>query len=228
MSRHKKKRKPSQQQLKRRAAKKLQRPAHQEELESELVVSEYEITDEPVRTPAYQKLPAQVREQIEELHEMVSGDPHRAVPLLEGLLEKYPGVPLLYNYLAGAYGSLGEVEKARAVSVRNYEQNPDYLFAKCNYAEFCLREGKLEKIPEIFAGKFDLKMLYPHRKTFHVTEVVGFGHVMGTYFYKRGEKEAAKMWYRLLAEIAPEHPHTRQLKALLAPSLLGRVLKRMV
>lgn len=228
MSKHKKKRKPSQQQLKRRGAKRSQAPVRQEEQEGELIFSEYEITDEPITTPAYQRLPAQVQEQIDELHEMVFDDPHRAAPLLEELLKKYPDVPLLYNYLAGVYSSLGEVEKARAVSVKNYEQNPDYLFAKCNYAEFCLREKKLEEIPEIFENKFDLKLLYPHRKTFHLTEVIGFGHVMGEYFYRIGEQEAAKMWYKLLAQIAPEHPLTRQLKKLLFPSLIGSVLRRLV
>ena len=106
-----KKRKPSQQQLKRQAAKKRRRSAPAEE-EVKLLLYEYEITDEPILTPAFRRLPAPVREQISELHERAQDDPAEAVPIIEDLLDQYPDVQVLYNYLAAAYSSLREEEKA--------------------------------------------------------------------------------------------------------------------
>lgn len=111
MGKQRKKRKPSQQQLKRQAAKKRRRSAPAEE-EVKLLLYEYEITDEPILTPAFRRLPAPVREQISELHERAQDDPAEAVPIIEDLLDQYPDVQVLYNYLAAAYSSLREEEKA--------------------------------------------------------------------------------------------------------------------
>ncbi len=75
------------------------------------------------------------------------------------------------DLLSIAYSSIGEDDKAEVIIKKNYEQNPDYLFAKCNYAEICFHRGQIEKIPEIFNNKFDLKLLYPKRKRFHISEL---------------------------------------------------------
>ena len=93
------------------AAKKRRRSAPAEE-EVKLLLYEYEITDEPILTPAFRRLPAPVREQISELHERAQDDPAEAVPIIEDLLDQYPDVQVLYNYLAAAYSSLREEEKA--------------------------------------------------------------------------------------------------------------------
>ena len=49
---------------------------------------------------------------------------------------------------------------------------PDYLFGRLAYARDCLERGDLDKVSEIFEGKFDLKLLYPDRERFHVSEVL--------------------------------------------------------
>jgi len=224
MSRRKKKRKLSQRQIKRKAEKTKRSSIPRE---GEYLLYEYEITDEPLFDAEYRKLPPEVRDQLEELHNMVFEDPDQAVPILRDLLEKYPQVPKLYNYLSGAYARIGENEKADAITRENYERNPDYLFAKCNFAEFCLQKGELGKIPAIFDNKFDLKVLYPRRRRFHVSEVTGFGYVIGRYFHAIGDERTAELWYDILRQVAPDDPATLQLKRAIHPSLVYRALRRL-
>ena len=70
-----------------------------------------------------------------EIHELVRNDPPAAIQRLEPLLEKFPSTPMLLNWLAAAYSNLGRSDKADELIRLNYERNPDYLFARANYAE---------------------------------------------------------------------------------------------
>jgi tetratricopeptide (TPR) repeat protein len=133
-------------------------------------LTQYEITDEPIEEPAYRQLPKSVKEQLERLHHDAQFHPKTAIVELLKLKKRYPQVPQIYNYLAVAYSRTGEAEKSEAITKENMRQNPNYLFAKINYAEFCLEREEYEKIPEIFEQKYDLQMLYPERKKFHVSE----------------------------------------------------------
>ena len=221
----KRKKRRTQQEIRRTPAKR-QRPAPQEGVHLE--VSQYEITSEPIIDREYRRLPSKVRDRIEELCDLVMRNPREAIPHLEELIERYPQVPRLYNYLAVAYAGIGDSEKAEAIVLESYERHPEYLFAKCNYADICLLRGDIEEIPAIFDNKFDLKMLYPRRKRFHVTEVVGFMGVVGRYFCAIGEEQAARVHYDVLRQIAPRHPHTKRLKKVLHPPLIERVLRKMM
>ncbi|MBN1935009.1 MAG: hypothetical protein JW934_10110 [Anaerolineae bacterium] len=66
--------------------------------------------------------------------------------------------------------------------MENYRRNPDYLFARLNYAELFLRRGDYERVAEILEHKFDLKLLYPRRNRFHVSEVSNFIGLVGLYW----------------------------------------------
>jgi hypothetical protein len=105
----------------------------------------------------------------------------------------------------------------------NYRNNPDYLFAKINYAQFCLHVGDFDKIPEIFDGKYDLKLLYPRRKQFHVSEFAGFMAVMCAYLSVTGYKETARLFYDSLLAVAPDSELTLFAERFFKPSLLGRL-----
>ena len=54
------------------------------------------------------------------------------------------------------------------IIIKNYQINPSYLFAKVGYAQLCMHDDELDKIPEIFDKKYELKALYPERDFFHV------------------------------------------------------------
>ena len=190
-------------------------------------VSEYTITDEPILDRNFQKLPEDVQEQIQELHDLAKRSPRQAIPILEDLLEAYPHIPQVYNHLASAYANAGDTEKMNAVVLENYRRHPDYLFAKCNYAELCIQNAEFGKIPAIFSNNFDLKMLYPRRKVFHVSEVATFMGTVGFYFFKAGQHQTAQLCCDILRQVAPGHPLTRRLRRALHPPLLLRLLMKL-
>ncbi len=183
----------------------------------------YDITYEPL--PRDKKIPSEVVDQLEELHALIYNNPQEAIARLEPLKTKYPRVPILYNYLGATYSMVGDSEKVRAIARENYERNPDYLFAKINYAELCLRDGKYAEIPRIFDRKYDLTMLYPRRRTFHISEVVGFMSVVGLYYAEIGEKEIAQRYYAILRELEPHDRMTLRLGRRLRFYTLKRRLK---
>ncbi|MCF8037695.1 MAG: hypothetical protein K9K79_00115 [Desulfohalobiaceae bacterium] len=187
---------------------------------------EYEITSEPIRDKQYKRLPGRVKDAIEQLYQNAQRRPRQAIPELVDLLKKYPNLPMLYNYLSVAYAKTGQREKAEEVVRENYRRNPDYLFARLNYAELCRAQGEYEKIAEIFEHKFELKLLYPKRKRFHFSEVTNFMGLMGIYFVETGEREGAERYYEILKEIAPSNPRTKMLRRKLYPSFLKRLLCR--
>jgi len=156
-------------------------------------------------------LPDQVKDKLELLYEKAEKKPLEAIPEILELIGKYPDLPMLYNYLGVAYARSGQKEAAEKAIEDNIHRNPDYLFARLNYAEILLARGELEKVAEVFENKFDLQLLYPKRKQFHVSEAVGFMGIMGWYFIETDEREIAKKYYEILKQIAPHHPLTRRL-----------------
>lgn len=190
---------------------------------------EYKITDEPIHSPAYRRLPQAVKDQIQRLRGDVQSK--RVKETIEELLvlkDKYPNVPLLYNYLTTAYVYNREMDKANEITLECIQTTPDYLFARLNYIEFCLREERYDEIPAIIDHKFDLKLLYPKRKTFHISEYMNFMGIVGLYFAKIGEHERAQYYLDSLQQIAPDERITRILNQELHPNLLRRIIKNKV
>ncbi len=189
-------------------------------------IVEYEITPEPIQDRRYKRLPRHVKDAFERLHYEAQRHPHQVIPELLDWIEKYPNMPMLYNYLSVAYSWSGQPEKAKEVIEENYRRNPDYLFARLNYAELYLAEGDYDRVAEILEHKFDLKLLCPERKRFHVSEVAGFMGLVGIYFFETGKQELAKQYLDILEKVAPEFPVTKQLHRKLHPSFLRRMLRR--
>jgi len=190
--------------------------------------SRYEITTAPIHDRRYQRLPRHVREAIERLYDVAQRRPREAIPELRDWIKQYPQIPQLYNYLSVAYSLAGQRQESEAVVEENYRRNPDYLFARINYAEVCLARGDYAQIADIFAHTFDLHALYPQRKRFHLSEVANFMGLVGLYFVAIGNREAAERYDELLTHIAPDFPLTKRLHKKLFPSLLRRMLLRLI
>ncbi len=204
------------------------RKRSQEPRDAEAVhIVTYEITDEPILDRQYRRLPKRVKDSIEPLHESVQNRPREAIQELLDWIEKYPNVPLFYNYLSVAYSRSGQDEKAEEIVRENYQRNPDYLFARLNYGELCLTKRDYDRIPELFDHKFDLKLLYPKRTRFHFSEVLGFMGLLGAYFFEIGERETAQKYYEVMKQINPSHVYTRRLRNKLSPGPLRRLLSRL-
>ena len=189
------------------------------------MLSEYEITEEPLENRHIKRLPAQVQAHVDDLYELAQHDPTQVIPELEHLIASYPQVPTFLNYLSIAYLAAGDQEKATAVVREAYRRHPQYLFARVNYANLCLQQGEIGKIPGIFDHTFDLKQLYPQRTRFHVSEFTGFAGVMCWYFCAIGERETAVLYYQMLKQVAPRHPMTTQAKRALYPPFWVRWLR---
>jgi tetratricopeptide (TPR) repeat protein len=190
-----------------------------------LVYTEYDITDEPLDNRSIKKLPSQVQARIDDLYELAQHDPRQAIPELERLVTTYPHIPTFANHLSIAYLAAGDQEHATALVREAYRRHPQYLFAKVNYANLCLRQGEIEKVPGIFDHALDLKQLYPHRTRFHVSEFTGFAWVMCRYFCAIGERDTAALYYQMLKQVALRHPMTKHAKRVLYPPFWVRWLR---
>lgn len=174
-----------------------------------ITIYDYEVTEKPLDDST---VPEEIRKEMNDLYVKSQEAPHLIIDRLLELINKYPKVPKLYNFISVAYSRLGDREKSKLYVIKNYENNPDYLFARLNYAEICMLEENYEKIPEIFDHKFDIKALYPERNVFHVSEVIGFMGVSGMYFAHVGNIEQAKQFCKNLELFAPNHPFTKRLQ----------------
>ena len=190
-----------------------------------LVYTAYDITDEPLDNRDITRLPAQVQARIDDLYELAQHDPLRAIPALERLVTTYPHIPTFANHLSMAYLAAGDQEQATALVREAYRRHPQYLFAKVNYANLCLQQGEIGKVPGIFDHACDLQQLYPHRTRFHVSEFTGFAWVMCRYFCAIGERETAALYYQMLKQVAPRHPMTKHAKRSLYPPFWVRWLR---
>jgi tetratricopeptide (TPR) repeat protein len=186
----------------------------------------YEITFEVLPHKSLKRLPRQVREEMVALSELAQLAPEQVITPLLKLTKKFPHVPVFYNYLSVAYEKAGLLEKSYASIVECYKKHPDYLFAKTNYAFVCLNNQELDKIPEIFDHKFDLKLLYPEREIFHISEFTSFISVMASYHHAIGNRRVAKKYYQMLKGINPNHSMTKKLQKALYPSFFQQLFGR--
>lgn len=146
------------------------------------------------------------------LYDHASKNPKRAKKEVEAFLQRHPHHPEVMNLLTYLYVSFRKMRKATHLIEENYRHNPDYLFAKINFADLCLRKKKAHKIPEIFNYKLNLPELYPNKKMFHISEYRGFMVLMGFYHLAIGKRSTAEGYHYLAARVDPDHPSTKILE----------------
>ncbi len=173
----------------------------------------YEITDNPIDDDEVGKLPTDVQDKLEKIYYKLHTNPQDCIKSLESLIKEYP-LPRIYNYLSAAYVGAGKIAKANDIIKENYQKNPSYLFALLNYAELLIKAANYDEVEKIFNHKFDLKLLYPERNVFHITEVVSFFGVTGLYFSYTKQKEKALKCLNILEIIDPNSLYTKKLNML--------------
>ena len=177
----------------------------------------YEIADEPVDDGTVPPIPAELADEFERLHEQVATRPASAVGRLEELVDRYPHLPALANWLTVAYAAAGRDAEADAVVDRLVREHPDYLFGRLALADRYLRAGQLDRVPEPLGGLLDLKMIYPDRSRFHISEAIGLWALVGEWSVRKGDLDAAGRYHRLMEDFAPDHPATERLGLRLLP-----------
>src|SRR3954469_14868299 len=136
-----------------------------------LYLLEYEITEGALEETRVGLTP-EVEAVYAELYELTLDKPADAVARLEPLVAKYPSIPVLKNWLMVAYSEVGREAESDAMGERLWQEPSDYLFARGHRAAQLLAAGEVEGVPEVFGGTLDLKMMYPHRNVFHVSEAM--------------------------------------------------------
>lgn len=187
----------------------------------------YQITFQAIVDQKLQKLPVDIQQEFEGLLASNRKEAEKVIDRLLELKQQYPKVPLIYNYISVAYGFL-DTEKQKQSILENYQQNPQYLFARCHYGQLCLQTNDLEKIAEIFANKYDLKAMYPRRSQFHATEFSAFTGLMAEYFYKLGNIQQTELLFKSMEEFVPEADETLAIKKLLRPNFFKRMAYKVV
>lgn len=177
-----------------------------------MLIDTCEITFEPLHQKIEKLLPKEDLKNYLNLYEMAKSKPKKALKDLLQLKEKYPDFPEIDNLLSYVYIRLRKIRRAEELTKNAYKKFPDYLFARINYADQCLRKGKIDEIEEIFDHKFHLKELYPKRKVFHYSEFRGFMVVMGFYHLALGDRSAAEQYYLNAVKADPLHPSLNALE----------------
>ncbi len=191
-------------------------------------VLDYEITYDAIPQPTSRLNALLSDDERAQLFAQATDDPAAAIPRLHDLLAHVPDSPMLLNWLARCHSCLSDNEEADRLSRLNAERNPDYLFAKINLAQAALQRGDLGQIPLLFDNKFDLKLLYPGRSTFHVTEYIAFASIMVEYYMRIDEHEAARMLFGMMEQIDPNNRETVRLRKLLDTSVLLQAFQKML
>ncbi len=168
--------------------------------------------------PEVDALPAEVREEMDRLYDLVKTASPRAVPPLRKLVATYPQVLALQNWLLTvlSHGSKSQQQEARKLTVELFESRPEYYFARTGLAEMHLREGRVEEAASLMLGQANtLQALYPGQKVFHISEVRHWALLCGQILLKTGEIEAAHSYRNLLHQMEPNSPAVQHLDRLM-------------
>ena len=177
----------------------------------------YRISDDIPADSPFAKLPASVQKEFNELYALVFKNPQQAIGRIKSLIEQYPDVPQPYNYLHSAYRLLNDEVSADRILQETLERFPDYLFARIAQANDCLDRGAIDRIAEIFDGKFELSLACPGREYYHSSEVLHFSAIMARYFYAKGEGNKAEVYYKLMKQLDPTHNTTQIVDRIIHP-----------
>ncbi|MEO5350472.1 MAG: DUF6398 domain-containing protein [Magnetococcus sp. YQC-3] len=153
-----------------------------------------------------------IPDDLQELHGCINRDPQRAITHLKKLINQYPDVPMLYNWLCIASSSVGDHELARSASKTNFQRHPGYLFGRLNYAETLLGEGKLREVFDTIGRTFVLTDIDSSREEYHISEVVSFYGLVARYVLRLGKIKTAMSFLSLLQKVEPDHRITKLLE----------------
>lgn len=166
------------------------------------------------------RLSVEARASLQGLHELLRLDPRTAVAELRDWISREPS-PIFFNWLGAALTELGDDAAAAENTRENYRRNPDYLFARVNYAELCLADGDLAGAREALGETLDIRRLLGGRKRIHVSEAAGFFYVSALYRIETGDREGAERLYEFLEDLAPDDSTTETVRRRLWPGLRG-------
>ncbi|HLC06851.1 MAG TPA: hypothetical protein VJJ26_01560 [Candidatus Babeliales bacterium] len=172
----------------------------------------YDISFEPLSTYTRSK---ELEQTSVRMRELLDSNYKEALKQLPALIEKYPNDPTLAGYLAAAHTLNKDTVASKQLIIQNYNKFPTYFFARCMYADLCIQENNLEEAAKAIDNKFDLKILYPDRSVFHVSELLAFCQVCTKYFGELGDYNQAQIYVDIIKQLDDEHPLVENLESYL-------------
>ncbi len=167
-------------------------------------------TTEQMEEEQRSKMSRRDKERLQNIYGRIQYTPKDVIPELLTLLQRYPNVPAIYNYLGIAYICNQQEDKHFELLFETTKRFPMYLFGKTSLAEYYLTHSEHRKVPEALDGKFELWQHYPTAEVFHVSEVRSFFCVTGSYFARANNFARALYLYHLLMDIVPDHPTAKR------------------
>ena len=166
----------------------------------------YEITYEPIIDEDAQALPPKLAARKQFIYDNLRETPDDFIDELTALIIEYPQDDALGNYLANAYMLSGNEEQYKEFVKASYQAKPHYLFNRFQMANIYIAEGNFTEVYHVFAGKFDLKALYPERTLFHISEVTSMLAIAVQYYEWAEHDEQFLQCFDILREIEPMSP----------------------
>lgn len=134
----------------------------------------------------------------------------KAIDKITRLIDEFPSVPILLNYLSVAYNVRGNHQKATELNESLLAEHPDYLFARLNKANFYIEHDEFDKVPELLGPALELGQLYPDRKVFHIGEIINFYTVIIRYYAAIENLELAEKKLEELKYLAPDYEEVEE------------------
>jgi len=196
------------------------------EEQKEQILSGFEITGSEDLMKTLQPIPTVLEDQLEDLFYLAEKGKKSSLRKFLRLVEKYPKVPVLKNYLSALYNNMGNTQKAEEVNHWIVAEHPDYLFGKLNLATEYWKKGEIDKIPEVLGEALDIKALYPKRDIFHVDEVIGFFGITVLYFAEKEDFDQAELRLEIMEELNPESNKVETIREFLMSIHLRKAAER--
>jgi hypothetical protein len=147
-----------------------------------------------------------IRDEITDLYYSIQKGASKAtVQRLNELIEECPDLQILQSYLEIAYRIDDEVEKANEIALQSMKRFPDTIFSKISQIEIYISKNEIDKIPEFLNHKFDFRLLFPEKATFHIQEIISFHYTLGKYFAMKTEPEKAQISLEGIKSIDDDH-----------------------
>lgn len=137
----------------------------------------------------------ELKEEIAELFYSVQKKPSSQISNIQELIEKYPDIQIFQAFLLLAY-IMEDDPKAIEIATSLGKKYPDYMFGKIGYIESCILKGEFESVQKYVDDKYDFRMLFPEKGSFHIFEVLHFHFTMGRYFALTGQAEMANSYVK--------------------------------
>ena len=179
-----------------------------------------QLTDEPIPS----KFP-EIDDQLQELYDVVFNNPRKALPRIKKLLEKYPSVPSLKNYLFIAYKRLNKEKDAEKILKQTLEDHPDYIFGISNAIMRIQEDEELRKNRHLLGSPPNILTITGPR-VIHITEFANYQVAVGHYAAFTGDETEAMKRLESLIEIEAEKRFTEPLAYKISVNRIQNASKR--